>query len=291
MNKLRIILSIDGGGIRGVLPLMILSELNRRVVRNRLCRNINECIDLSAGTSTGAIISAAMMLKNSGKYVYLPENILNLYISRGAQIFTVSSSPTKKDFPFKMILENNFGDISLKDLTSRFAFVSFDENRNEPFVFSNLKEEFRDVSLAKALLACSAVPEYFPPVPLGNMLLSDGIRTAKNPAEIALFHAQVFYPDDVFMLISLGTGKLSTPLYDDIEHEVDRVNNSLLEQARNNKKLIYYRFQPEINTANQEMDDATPENIENLMIDGENYISTNKHKLEQLVNDWKTFRL
>ena len=63
MRKLRIIVSIDGGGIRGILPLMILSEINQLIVRKRLCRNINECIDLSAGTSTGAIISAALMLK------------------------------------------------------------------------------------------------------------------------------------------------------------------------------------------------------------------------------------
>ncbi|MEX2484312.1 MAG: patatin-like phospholipase family protein [Brumimicrobium sp.] len=292
MRKLRVIVSIDGGGIRGILPLMVLSELNRLVVRNRLCRNINECIDLSAGTSTGAIISAAMMLKKGNRYVFLPENILNLYTARGPQIFNVETLEQKKDYPFKLILENNFGHICLKDLTSRFAFVSFDENKNKSFVFSNSREEFREVSLAKALLACSAIPEYFPSVKLGNYQLSDGIKTAKNPAQIAIEHAQAFFPDDVFMLISLGTGELRDDLQDETEKEVEKVHQSLLETAKNSKQLIYYRFQPEMRIANHEMDDSTPENIEKLIQDGENYINSSlcQKKFQKLINNWKQFK-
>lgn len=289
MRRLRIIVSIDGGGIRGILPLMVLSEINQLVVRKRLCRNINECMDLSAGTSTGAIISAALMLKNDNKYQFLPENILNLYIARGPQIFTPAKENSKRDFAFKLILENTFGHLKLKDLSTRFAFVSFDENKNEPFVFSNLKESLRDVSLAKSLLACSSIPEYFPPVELGNYLLSDGIKTAKNPAKIALDHARVFYPDDAFLLISLGTGNLRASLQDEVEEETIRVHNLLEEEAKSEKDLIYHRFQPDMLKANHDMDDASPENIEKLIQDGESFIAANSSKLKQLVKEWEDY--
>lgn len=289
MRRLRIIISIDGGGIRGILPLMILSEINQMVVRKRLCRNINECMDLSAGTSTGAIISAALMLKNGNKYQFLPENILNLYVARGPQIFTPATENNKRDFAFKVILENTFGHLKLKDLSTRFAFVSFDENKNEPFVFSNLKESLRDVSVAKALLACSSIPEYFPPVQLGNYLLSDGIKTAKNPAKIALDHARVFYPDDAFLLISLGTGNLRESLQDEVEQETLKIDNLLEEEAKVTEDLIYYRFQPDMLKANHDMDDASPENIERLIQDGESFIASNTNKLKQLVKQWEDY--
>lgn len=289
MRRLRIIVSIDGGGIRGILPLMVLSEINQLVVRNRLCRNINECIGLSAGTSTGAIISAALMLKNENKYQFLPENILNLYIARGPQIFTPAIENSKRDFAFKLILENTFGHLKLKDLSTRFAFVSFDENKNEPFVFSNLKENLRDVSVAKALLACSSIPEYFPPVQLGNYLLSDGIKTAKNPAKLALDHARVFYPDDAFLLISLGTGNLRATLQDEIEEETLKVHNLLEEEQHSAKDLIYHRFQPDMLKANHDMDDASPENIEKLIQDGESFIAANTSKFKQLVKEWEDY--
>lgn len=289
MRRLRIIVSIDGGGIRGILPLMVLSEINQLVVRNRLCRNINECMDLSAGTSTGAIISAALMLKNDNKYQFLPENILNLYVARGPQIFTPATENNKRDFAFKLILENTFGHLKLKDLSTRFAFVSFDENKNKPFVFSNLKESLRDVSLAKALLACSSIPEYFPPVELGDFLLSDGIKTAKNPAKIALDHARVFYPGDAFLLISLGTGNLRESLQDEVEKETLKIHNSLEEEAKSSKDLIYFRFQPDMLKANHDMDDASPENIERLIQDGESFIASNTNQINQLVKRWEDY--
>lgn len=289
MRRLRIIISIDGGGIRGILPLMVLSEINQSVVRKRLCRNINECIDLSAGTSTGAIISAALMLKKENKYQFLPENILNLYIARGPQIFTPATENNKRDFAFKVILENTFGHLKLKDLSTRFAFVSFDENKNKPFVFSNLKESLRDVSVAKALLACSSIPEYFPPVELGNYLLSDGIKTAKNPAKIALDHARVFYPGDAFLLISLGTGNLRESLQDEVEKETLEVHNSLEKEAKVTEDLMYYRFQPDMLKANHDMDDSSPENIERLIQDGESFIASNANKIKQLVKQWEDY--
>lgn len=289
MRNLRIVVSIDGGGIRGILPLMVLSEINQLVVRNRLCRNINECMDLSAGTSTGAIIAAALMLKNENKYQYLPENILNLYIARGPQIFTPATEGNKRDFAFKVILENTFGHVKLKDLSSRFAFVSFDENKNEPFVFSNLKETLREVSLAKALLACSSIPEYFPPVQLGNFLLSDGIKTAKNPARIALDHARAFFPDDVILLISLGTGNLRESLQDEVEKSTLKIHESLEREAKESKDLIYFRFQPDMRLANHDMDDASPENIEKLIQDGEKYIEDNDNLFKQLIKEWEFY--
>ena len=179
--------------------------------------------------------------------------------------------------------------LELKDLSTQFAFVSFDENKNEPFVFSSIKESLRYVSVAKALLACSSIPEYFPPVPLGNYLLSDGIKTAKNPSKIALDHARVLYPNDAFLLISLGTGNLRESLQDEIEEETLKIHQTLEAEVKSSKDLIYYRFQPDMLKANHDMDDASPENIERLIQDGESYIASNTKKIKRLVEQWEDY--
>lgn len=288
MRKTRVILSIDGGGIRGVLPLVILDYLNAAVKKHGISKSINEAIDLFAGTSTGAIISSALMLKKkNGNPLYFPDNIIDLYAARGPQIFNKARPENKNEFPLKLILENNFGSTKMADLDKRFAFISYDERMNEPFVFTNRLEGFRNVSLAKILLACSAVKDYFPPIELGGHLLSDGIKTTKNPALTAYHHAKVYFPNDVYLIISLGTGKMNDELRDDVEINAENIDKELVKQEKADKDLIYYRFQPDIKEGSFEMDDTDPENINALIRDGELFVRENRLIFNTLIKEWK----
>src|SRR5215469_6803659 len=71
------ILSIDGGGIRGIVPAATLVELEQQVGKP-----IRECFDFMAGTSTGALIAAAAAAGVPAA------RILEIYTTRGDEIFT-----------------------------------------------------------------------------------------------------------------------------------------------------------------------------------------------------------
>ena len=84
MKKFRI-LSIDGGGLRGVVPLTILKK-----VEAITGKRITENFDLIAGTSTGGLIACAISVKdiqNDTQPLYTLDEILKVYVKRGKEIF------------------------------------------------------------------------------------------------------------------------------------------------------------------------------------------------------------
>src|SRR6476659_1951894 len=79
------ILSIDGGGIRGIFPAAILAGLERRYTGGR---SIASCFDLAAGTSTGGILALGL---GAG---YTAADLLDLYVTRGCEVFpSLADSP------------------------------------------------------------------------------------------------------------------------------------------------------------------------------------------------------
>lgn len=283
--KYRTVLAVDGGGIRGVVPLTLLKYIEKTCYEIDPDIDMINWIDVFSGTSTGAIISGALMLRDEKeRSIFTPERILQLYLQRGKQIFSrdVSTKSAMPAYPLKLILENNFGEVNISGISKHFLFVSYDLNADSPFIFTDRMDRYRNVSLAKVMMACSAVPGYFPPVELGDKQLADGILTAKNPSKLAYEYAKLYYPDDPIVVISLGTGDLPSDQQDMIEHEMNRVHNEMEALSRVDKKLIYFRFQPQIRHANSMMDDTNAENLNNLMKDANEYIEGNKNVFDRL---------
>ena len=81
------ILCLDGGGIRGVMPALILQEIEQQ-----LGSPLKNHFDLIAGTSTGSILAVGIALGKS------PEELLNLYLEKGLQIFPYQSLFFKRIF-------------------------------------------------------------------------------------------------------------------------------------------------------------------------------------------------
>jgi hypothetical protein len=76
------VLAIDGGGIRGIIPPTILSEIEQKVGRR-----VHEMFDLIAGTSTGGIIAVAIGAGANNGQPYTPADLVNLYVENGLEIF------------------------------------------------------------------------------------------------------------------------------------------------------------------------------------------------------------
>jgi uncharacterized protein len=76
------VLAIDGGGIRGIIPAVILSEIQKR-----LGMDLYKCFDLISGTSTGGIIALGIGTECHKGQPYSPSELLSLYVENGAAIF------------------------------------------------------------------------------------------------------------------------------------------------------------------------------------------------------------
>src|SRR5947208_3607579 len=80
------VLSIDGGGIRGVIPATVLTEIERRTGKP-----ISRSFDLIAGTSTGGILALALTAPNAeGGPRYTAREAAMIYEKEGGRIFTHS---------------------------------------------------------------------------------------------------------------------------------------------------------------------------------------------------------
>ncbi|HWY61689.1 MAG TPA: patatin-like phospholipase family protein [Rhizomicrobium sp.] len=235
------ILSIDGGGIRGIFPARILQEIEQRT-----SKPIAALFHLVAGTSTGGIIACG--LANNMK----AEALLNLYVQDGGEIFSRSfwqritnlgglNGPKYSADNLEKVLLPLLQDVALKDVTSTELLIPtyaielskpIDsdgvQSTRMPMFFKSWKARGQGLNqgqqaddynfrLRDIARATSAAPTYFPPAQVYNSSgdafgAVDGGVFANNPSLCALAAAYQMYPGAKFTLVSLGTGSLERPV-------------------------------------------------------------------------------
>jgi uncharacterized protein len=210
------ILSIDGGGIRGVFPAHVL-----QCIETRLNINVLNSVDFISGTSTGAIIAAAVACGINTNI------ILELYQKNGCMIFpkqipiyrkyikTALISRYKKDTLYQ-ILKDIFGDKKLGDIEKPLLIPATDIGNGNVHVFkSSYSQVFtrdKNVLVREAILASCSAPTYYDPTRVKEYLLADGGIWANCPALAAVIEAQkrfhIKLPD--VRVLSIGTGHAKT---------------------------------------------------------------------------------
>jgi patatin-like phospholipase/acyl hydrolase len=210
------ILSIDGGGIRGVFPAHLLC-----CMKHRLGINIEEHFDMIAGTSTGSIVAAAVACKID------PGNIVAMFREHGPKIFSKKSSwlPGKYQPAFESLYENEalktalvetFKEIKLGEIPIPLLMPATDIGNGGVHVFKSAyqKDYDRDgrVLLHQAILASCSAPTYFNPTKVNEYLLSDGGLWANNPSLAAVIDARRRLDIELsdMHILSLGTGHAKT---------------------------------------------------------------------------------
>lgn len=220
------ILSIDGGGIRGVLTATLLERLEAAHP------GFLAQVDLFAGTSTGGLLALGLASGTS------PTALRQLYQEKGARVFQDSLWDDIKDLGLtigaqysldnlKLALEDQFGDQTLDDLPKKVLISSFDLDNEaqgpgelrtwKPKFFHNFPgpDSDGDQLVVDVALRTAAAPVYFP-IYQGYI---DGGVVANNPSMCAL--AQALDQDtggqqvaDI-VLLSLGCG--SNPTYLEVD--------------------------------------------------------------------------
>lgn len=218
MAKYRV-LSIDGGGIRGLITTVLL----QRIIATPGLENFLGSIDLIAGTSTGGLLAMGIAHQLDLKSIH------DVYVEKGPEIFDDSWLDDLVDLgklrgadydikPLRRELRRLFGNATLGDLKKRVLITAFDLDNEEakvesrtwkPKLFHNFAgpNNDRDSLAADVGLYTGAAPTYFPSVD-GYI---DGGVYASNPAMCALAQTQDHrYPPtpslNEVLVLSLGTG-------------------------------------------------------------------------------------
>jgi predicted acylesterase/phospholipase RssA len=273
-------LAIDGGGIRGLIPALVLAEIERRTGRP-----IATLVDLIAGTSTGGIIACGLTRPDPMS----AEEIAAIYEVDGPSIFDrsaakiITSANGYLDERYDSdglvaSLERHLGTTRLPQATTRVLIPVYDLQARQALV---LRSDGDDVRMVDAAHATSAAPTYFEPVRLGDRTLVDGGVFAINPAVFAYAEGA---PE---LLLSLGTGSHTRPLpYEEVKDwgrlewaepildvvfdgSADAVDAQLGALAGER----YLRLQTRLIEASDDLDDASPENLAALRREAERLIA------------------
>jgi len=310
------VLAIDGGGIRGIIPAVMLTEIQKR-----LGLDLFKIFDLIAGTSTGGIIALGIGTKCKNNGPYSPSELIDLYVQNGPEIF-------KKNFltPERQVVLPKYSPDALEAALAQFfqnaefqaaltplLISSYDLQGQLPFFFKSHKiagDPAYNWKLTAIARATSAAPTFFPPLHLTrddrDYALVDGGVFVNNPSMAAYAEARSLYPDAAqFIVVSVGTGdrqdrityasakdwgllgwaKQIVPVFmDSVSEAVDYELNAL-------PGCIYHRLQvPHLQEASSDMDDVDPENLKNLQSVAEDYVSSIADDLARICAELKEGR-
>lgn len=314
------ILTIDGGGTRGVVALQTLRKLVELTQKP-----IHQLFDYICGVSTGAIL--AFML---GLFHMPLDECEELYRKLGSDVFTQNvivgtvkmswSHAFYDSHTWEKILKDRIGSALMIETARdpecpKVAAISTIVNRGQTpkaFVFRNYGHFPGTNShylggcqykLWQAIRASSAAPGYFAEYALGSDLHQDGGLLLNNPSALALHECKCIWPDTPLeCIVSLGTGRYesdvrNTSTYTSLKTKLSNVISSATDTEEVHIMLdgllppdTYFRFNPVI-CENIPLDESRDEKLDQLQLEGLKYIERNDQKMKKvakILNQEKT---
>ncbi len=284
------ILTIDGGGVRGIIPLVWIERLEMH-----LHTPIHAHVDLIAGTSVGAVMGCAIAAGRSademhGMWVGSAHTAFSKPANLGDHLrriaFLGGMAPKYLDHGLIVMLKSLFGDMTMGELLRPTLALAYCPTDMAVHVFSSMSEAHKDLPVWEVCRASTAAPLFFDPYHMiinehgHTSPLIDGGITANNPIVIALSEAlkddggRARTVNDV-VVASFGTGEppsqkrhapksifghhsmLMNALVRGASHTAEKSTAALL-PSRN-----YFRFQVGIPERLAALDDA--DNVDELI--------------------------
>lgn len=234
MNKLTRILTIDGGGIRGLIPARVLVSLERKLQQRtgRKDARLAEFFDLVAGTSTGGLITCLLLApgENAWTPAFTAQDIVDLYLDHGAQIFSATWSKRFRSLNglrderyevrgLEALIDDRVGELWLSQLIKPCLITAYDVTRRKAKFFTqhDARNDDKDYPIKVVARATSAAPTYFEAMPGENgrtpYAYVDGGLFANNPAMCAYVEAYRKLAGkptaENMVILSLGTGQIT----------------------------------------------------------------------------------
>ena len=217
-DSYRVALSVDGGGMKGLMPLRIMQSLEDFLGG----RHLSDYVDCLGGTSIGGIIALGYSVKEGDGPRYHSDHLAELFTERGAEVFPkkrglglLSSKYSPRGL--EALLVEYFGDNTLRDVIKPVVAtaLSIDKSVREFGTHEATKEERENYYLRDVARATSAAPTFFPAAEIRSCCGTasgtyvDGGLYCNNPGLVTLSAMQGFYEDatDVnSVVLSFGTG-------------------------------------------------------------------------------------
>ncbi|KAM0006738.1 putative peptidase C1A, papain, patatin-like phospholipase domain-containing protein [Helianthus debilis subsp. tardiflorus] len=233
--KVITILSIDGGGVRALIPSAALVFLESRI-QALLGKNVMlaDVFDVITGTSTGALVTTMLTTPNEkGRPMFSAKEVQNFYLKHASKIFPSGRlwkalwGPIYNGKYLRKVIREQLQERRLNDTITNVVIPTYDIKDMQPVIFSNFQLKINpniDAKLSDICIATSAAPIYLPSHEFdykdskGNKLrefnLIDGGVIANNPVSIAVAEVikdkmrdSTWSPNDYrFLVLSLGTG-------------------------------------------------------------------------------------
>ncbi|GAB2516655.1 patatin-like phospholipase family protein [Lysobacter humi (ex Lee et al. 2017)] len=302
--QLRRILSLDGGGIRGLVTCRWLAGIDAALAAAGR-REIPTSFDLLAGSSTGGLIACGLALGRP------PGELAELYRQRRHDIFpgmarrlwsratrlfgAGPSAPRYDGRGLERVLADVFGDARLGDLRVPTLVTSYDTISRKPVVFKSFKAEHAGLRVRDVCRATSAAPTYFPAHPMRvegvDCALIDGGIVANNPTACAIAEALRKDPavdrTQDLVVASVGSGERVRPidlasarewgalewaipmidvLFDGNAESVDYIARHVVGDG-------YFRLQAPLTVGLDDLDDVSDTNLEALELLAARYLA------------------
>ncbi len=233
-SKLARVLSIDGGGVRGIGPASWCANLEHIAEKSTA-----DMFNLLAGSSTGGIIASGLAMEDPnspGSSLYAADDIVNFYTHESKKIFTRRCflgylfASKYKSKPAYSVFSKLYGDTKLSQIRADCDLLVpyYNLTNNRPGFFKSHKakdpalERNEDFYLKDVVASTTAAPTYFKDFKLytaykknhldlyKNTYVSaiDGCVAVSDPTMCAMTQADSLYPRaDAFLLVSMGTGQ------------------------------------------------------------------------------------
>lgn len=304
------LLSIDGGGIRGLIPALVLTYIEEKTDKR-----IAELFDVIAGTSTGGILALGLTRPNGDrKPLYKAADLAAMYVEDGRTIFPHELlgkerqvfGPKYSSAGRDTVLAEKLEDARLRDAVTDVIVTSYDIERRAPVFFRSAAAKQTpdsDFYMRDVARATSAAPTYFEPVrlpapaPHPAYTLVDGGVFANNPGMCAFVDdSTVDGVSERAFMVSLGTGALTRPFHYDqakgwgalewapriLDVVFDGVSDTVDYQLSTLLGDRYHRLQVTLDKASDEMDDASAQNVKDLELQAEELILNSERELERI---------
>ena len=312
------VLSLDGGGVRGLVPALILAEIERRTGQP-----ISKSFDLIVGTSTGSILALGLTRPSDAdahKPAFSTNDLVRLYQDQAARIFPSSLGPLRylrrifrpKFDPagVELLFHSDFEDVRLQEALTNVAVPAYDIETNNRVWFTSWGGQghfyMRDI-----VRGATAAPTFFPPARVAYrapdktiqyLSLVDGALFANNPAQDALAFGLIMRDNKLpLLLVSVGTGRSARkysfneawgwgmlgwmdPLLD-IAFSDPAINGIVERKLEGHGD--YFRVQVDLGTPPIELDDSSPEAIGRLEARTQDFMTKHHEAIDGIVAQLK----
>ncbi|XP_038578144.1 calcium-independent phospholipase A2-gamma-like isoform X3 [Micropterus salmoides] len=310
------VLSIDGGGTRGVVPLQVLKLLEAETGKK-----IHQLFDYICGVSTGDKQQSAVLAFMLGLAHFSLEECADMYRRFGSEVFrqnplvgtvkmgwshsyynTETWETILREKLGKRVLVKTARDESSPKVSAVSAVVNWGTSP-KAFVFRNYNHKPGSLSryagssgcqMWQAVRASSAAPGYFQEFPLQSDVHQDGGIILNNPCALAVHESHLLWPNQSFQcVLSLGTGRYdnakrgpatSTSLRAKISNLISSATDTEGVHTLLDDLLapdVYFRFNPML-SAVVSLDESRPSALDQLQRDTNNYLERNQPKLARL---------